>query len=421
MLFHIYALASLEQFRIMCDGIPDNKLCVSSPAFKALRRMARRKRGLTLTARCCMAMIALAGCAPLNLFAQQELVTLTSTTPATDHELPDAPGLGTPADGSAVEINLAPDPGTIAGTVLDPNGSVVEDARVVLTNRSGRELGVQPSGSNGEFTFPGLPAGTYKLTVTGQGMGKYVSPEILVHASEMRFVAGVVLPVSATTTDIRVSGNREELAQEQVQIAVEQRVLGVFPNFYSSYNWDAPPMGAKQKYHLAFRSVTDPVAFLGAGVLAGLEQSRKIFPGYGGGFQGYAKRYGATYANDASGRLLSSAVFPALFHQDPRYFYNGSGSISSRGLYALGATVISRGDNGRWQPNYSHILGCFAAGALSNLYYPSDSRGAKLTIVNGLVSLAGHAGNNILREFFLKGLTSKVPDYANGKPAADTN
>src|ERR1035438_1385034 len=74
LLSHIYALASLEQFRIMCDGIPDNKLCVSSPAFKALRRMARRKRGLTLTARCCMAMIALAGCAPLNLFAQQELV-----------------------------------------------------------------------------------------------------------------------------------------------------------------------------------------------------------------------------------------------------------------------------------------------------------------------------------------------------------
>jgi hypothetical protein len=335
---------------------------------------------------------------------------------ASNQGLPDAPGLGTSPETSGAETNPSEAPGMITGTVLDPNGSVIEGAKVALSNGKPGSERVEQSGSNGEFSFAALPAGAYKLTVTAPGMGVYVSPEIQLHASETRFVSGVVLPVSATTTDVRVSGDKNEMAEEQVRIAVDQRALGVFPNFYSSYNWNAPPMGSKQKFHLAFRSVTDPVAFLGAGVLAGIEQSHNTFPGYGQGFQGYAKRFGATYANDASGRILSSAVFPALFHQDPRYFYKGSGSMFSRGIYAIGETVISRGDNGRSQPNYSHILGCFTAAALSNLYYPSDSRGASLVLVNGFVSLAGHAGNNLLREFILRGLTPKVPDYANGKP-----
>ena len=114
--------------------------------------------------------------------------------------------------------------------------------------------------------------------------------------------------------------------------------------------------------------------------------------------------------------MFSSAVFPSIFHQDPRYFYRGSGSIRTRALYAISAAVIARGDNGHWQPNYSEICGNFAAGALSNLYYPSDSRGAMLTIGNALIETAGRAGTNLVREFILRGITSKVPTYDNGKP-----
>jgi hypothetical protein len=81
-------------------------------------------------------------------------------------------------------------------------------------------------------------------------------------------------------------------------------------------------------------------------------------------------------------------------------------------MYAISAAVIARNDNGRWRPNYSHVLGNFAAGALSNLYYPSSSRGVSLTLMNGLVETAGNAGTNILREFVLKGVTM----HAGGKP-----
>lgn len=352
------------------------------------------------------------GWVQLSSIAQQAPVAVAS-----DRGLPDAPSLGESSSVSSSNSSAPQSSAAISGTVLDTNGSEIQGAQVKLTQRTGPDVRVLETGSNGEFTFAGLPPGTFRLTVTGgTGMGTFVSPDIKLHAGDFRIVSQIVLPVATAATEVRVNGDREELAEEQVHIAVQQRVLGVFPNFYSTYDWNSPPMGAKQKFQLALRAMIDPMAFLGAAGVAGAEQYYNIFPEYGGGIGGYSKRYGAAYANDFSGRMLSSAVFPSLFHQDPRYFYRGSGSIRSRALYAMSAAVIARGDNGRWQPNYSEILGNFAAGALSNLYYPSGSRGVTLTVGNGLIETAGRAGTNLVREFVLRGLTSKVPSYENGKP-----
>jgi hypothetical protein len=350
-------------------------------------------------------------CAPLSATAQQEPVAVAS-----DSALPDAPGVevssAAPPDGEVPQTGTA----TISGTVLDTNGSEVQGAQVKLTRSTGIDMRVSQTGNDGEYKFAGLASGTYRVTVSGPGMGTVISPEIKLQANEFRVAPQIVLAVAAASTDVTVLGDKEEIAEEQVHIAVQQRVLKVFPNFYSAYDWNAPPMGSKQKFKLAFRAVTDPMAFAGAAGVAGAEQYYNIFPSYGGGIQGYAKRYGAAYANDFSGRMFSSAVFPSIFHQDPRYFYRGSGSIRTRALYAISAAVIARGDNGHWQPNYSEICGNFAAGALSNLYYPSDSRGATLTIGNALIETAGRAGTNLVREFILRGITSKVPTYDNGKP-----
>ena len=340
-------------------------------------------------------------------------------TPPALTELPDAPSpvADSTDDGGQNPSLQVPGSGTgiISGTVLDTNGNVVQGARVVLSNRPGVEHEVE-SGPNGQFEFSALPPGSYKITVTGKGMGTYVSPWLTLHPGDNRIVSQVVLPVAAATTSVTVNGNneelKEELADQQVQIAEDQRVWGVFPNFYSSYDWNAPPLGSKQKFKLAFRSMMDPMAFAGAGSIAGYEQYYNIFPGYGRGIQGYFKRYGAAYTNDFSARMLSSGLFASIFHQDPRYFYKGTGSFQSRTMYAISCAVITRNDNGRLRPNYSHVLGVFAAAALSNLYYPKESRGLRLTLVNGAVETAGNSGTNIVREFILKGIT----DHAGGKP-----
>ncbi len=339
--------------------------------------------------------------------AQQATVQLTGAA-----ALPDAPRASLGADDATPTAPAVKGTATISGTVLDTNEDVVQNAHVVLTDRQGSDKHEMESGPNGQFEFPDLPPGSYRITVTGPGMGSYVSPWLSLRAGEMLITSHVVLPIAATATDVKVFGDKEEIAEQQVQIAEQQRVFGVFPNFYSSYDWNAPPMGAKQKFKLAFRSMIDPVAFAGAGGIAGFEQFYNIFPAYGGGIQGYAKRYGAAYTNDFSARMLSSAVFASLFRQDPRYFYKGTGTVRSRTLYAMSAAVITRTDSGRWRPNYSHVLGTFAAGALSNLYYPAANRGLSLTLVNGLVETAGNAGTNILREFLLKGITT----HPGGKP-----
>jgi Carboxypeptidase regulatory-like domain len=306
--------------------------------------------------------------------------------------------------------------GNIIGTVLDTNRDLLQGARVTLIGSSGAAVGSVDSGNNGQFAFTGLPPDEYKVIVTAPGMSTYTSPQIPLHAAEFRILPPVTLSVSAVATSVTVTANKEELAEQQVQIAVQQRVAGVIPNFYSSYDWNAPPMLAKQKFQLSVRSIIDPVAFLSAAGVAGAEQYRNVFPAYGGGIEGYGKRYGAALANHVSGTLLGRAVYPSIFHQDPRYFYKGKGTIRSRTLYAISAAVIARGDDGRRMPNYSRLLGHFSAAAISNFYYPSSDRGGSLVLFNGLAGIGAEAAGNLIREFVLKRFTSHVPKGANGQP-----
>jgi hypothetical protein len=262
-----------------------------------------------------------------------------------------------------------------------------------------------------------LPPDVYEVTVTAPGMSTFTSSQIPLQAGEARILAAVTLPVSAVSTSVTVTGeSTERLSQQQVQIAAQQRVGGVIPNFYSAYDWNAPPLLAKQKFQLSIRSIFDPTSFLGVAGIAGAEQYQNVFPAYGNGIEGYGKRYAAAFANHVSGNLLGRAIYPSIFHQDPRYFYKGKGSIRSRVLYSISAAVIAKGDDGVWRPNYSRVLGNFSAAAISNLYYPASERGASLVAFNGLTATGSDAVSNLIREFFLKRFTSHVRQRANDQP-----
>jgi hypothetical protein len=191
----------------------------------------------------------------------------------------------------------------------------------------------------------------------------------------------------------------------------------VIPNFYVTYVPDAPPLTTRQKYGLAWKSSIDPITWLATGVFAGAEQADNTYSGYGQGAQGYAKRFGASYANSFINTMLGGAVLPQVFKQDPRYFYKGTGTIRSRALYALANAVVCKGDNGRWQANYSGILGSLAAGGISNLYYPASSRnGATLTFEGTGYGIAGSAVQNLFQEFVVRKLTPKIPHYGSSQP-----
>lgn len=310
-------------------------------------------------------------------------------------------------DSSALPL---PQAGSVQGTVTDTTGDVLVGATVVLIS----DRDVQPqlkmlTDNSGFFNFSQIPAGTYHLKVSAKGFTHWTGQPFQLSPGQVYGAPKIALRIVTASTSVRVVYSPVQIAKEQVHAQEKQRVLGIVPNFYTSYVWHAEPMTMQQKYQLAFRSSIDPVTFLGAGAVAGIEQWQNDFRGYGQGADGYAKRYGASLADGTIGVFLGGAVFPSLLHQDPRYFYKGTGSIRSRALYALSTPFITRGDNGRWQPNYSNVLGTFTAAGISNVYYPAANRGAQLTIDNALIGIGTGAVDALLQEFVIRKLSRGVP------------
>lgn len=352
--------------------------------------------------------------------AQQTGLSAPGLTGDSGTNLPDAPDAQ--AAGAQPGTDEAP-AGSVHGVVVNKDGALYEGAHVTLAQVAGGTATAGPAmlraaktDSNGQFDFAEVPPGAFKLTVTSKGFATQLVTGTL-HAGESYEAKAIVLGMNATTSEVDVTATREEIAQEELKQEETQRVLGVIPNFYVTYVPDAPPLTRKQKYSLAWKSSIDPVTLLAVGVFAGIEQATKTFSGYGQGAQGYAKRYGAGFADSSIGTMIGGAILPAWWKQDPRYFYKGTGTKRSRALYAIANAVICKGDNGHWQANYSAIVGGLAAGGISNLYYPASSRdGVQLTFENALIGTGESAVQNLLQEFVVRKLTPKVPNYAAGRP-----
>jgi hypothetical protein len=318
-----------------------------------------------------------------------------------------------PADQSSSANISAGALGSISGTVVDQSGAVVVDAEVRLTAEDGKGKDQSSgqtirTGDDGEFSFSNITPGPFQLTVTSAGFSPQTVSGVL-HAGEVDLVPSIVMTVASNITEVKVGLTREEVAEiadEQIKIEEQQRVLGAIPNFYVSYIPNAAPLTPKQKFRLALRSVIDPFTFVVVAGTAGVEQAQDHFIGYGQGTEGYAKRFGAGYADTVSGTFIGSAIFPALLKQDPRYFYKGTGRVELRFLYAIANAFVCKGDNKRWQPNYSNVLGSLAAGGISNIYYPpQDRNGMELTFVNAGIGIGETAISNLLQEFLIKKLT----------------
>ncbi len=181
---------------------------------------------------------------------------------------------------------------------------------------------------------------------------------------------------------------RRKQAQEQLDSQLHQRVFAVMATFNTTANKDALPLSTGQKYELFFKSATDPWPFVLTAFGAGIDQAENSFPEYGQGVQGYAKRYGAAYTDYFTGNLLGNAVLASLLKEDPRYFQKGTGSFSSRALWAAGGTVWCKRDSGTWGPNYANVVGNLIGGAISNFYYPASERTVGGTLGRGFAVTA---------------------------------
>jgi hypothetical protein len=311
-------------------------------------------------------------------------------------------------------------PGSIVGTILDQSGAISVGSVVRLTVEGKSYSQDVVSGNNGQFVFSNVPAGHFDLSVNSTGFGNQAFSGELA-PGQTYLVPPIVLSVATVVTAVKVAVDPVEVATEEVKEQEHQRVLGFIPNFYVTYKPDAAPLTTKLKFQLAWKSSTDPVTIIGTAFLAGLQQAGDQYTEFGQGAEGYGKRLGAAYADVITSTFLSGAVFPSLLKQDPRYFYKGSGSTRSRIWRAVSNSVMCKGDNGRWQVNYSNIGGVFGGAAISSTYYPSKNQ-AGVILSNGFIRLGESSLAGIFQEFIARKLTkqSKRQSLEN-PPEADVS
>jgi hypothetical protein len=297
--------------------------------------------------------------------------------------------------------------GIVIGTVTDLNGGPVPNSTVLLKRTDNGDSRTVVTPENGFFQFRDLNSGVpYQISIRAQGFADWTSPTITLESGQFKILTGVQLRIATELSEVHVTYDPVQVATEQFKAEEKQRVFGIIPNFYVSYDKDAAPLTSRMKFQLALKVSTDPVTAAGVFLVSASRQAANT-PKYGQGWDAYGKRVGATAADGFTDIMIGGAILPSLLHQDPRYFYQGTGTTGSRMRHAIFSPFVARGDNGKWQPNYSSLGGDLASASLSNLYYPSSNRGAGLVFGNFAIGTAERIGASLAQEFLISKFTRR--------------
>jgi hypothetical protein len=304
---------------------------------------------------------------------------------------------------------MAQTTGSIRGFVTDSSGAPIFGA-VVMVESAGGSRNTTITDSGGAFKISTLAPGDYSIRISAAGMSDWTDGNVPVSARPEPDPVRAVLQVAPEVTTVTVRPSTEDLAAEQVNQQLKQRVLGVIPNYYVSYDENPAPLSSKQKLRLGLHTLLNPTTFAAVGITAGIQQQRNSYWQWGQGAEGVAKRFGAAYLTVSSNLLITSAAASSVLHQDPRYFYRGRGTKAERAWYAIESAFRAKGDNGKWQPPYAGVIGTVAAAEFSEVYYPGSRTQYSLLGRSLMFHFGGLAAMNLAQEFFLKRLTHNAPD-----------
>ena len=296
--------------------------------------------------------------------------------------------------------------GSIRGTVVDTSDDPIPGASVVLQSPAGDRL-TAVTKDDGAFVIDQAPAGVaYQVSVTADGFAPW-SSSVTVEPGRDQPLTVVKLRILAVQRAVTVSYSSKEVAAQQLKAEEQQRVLRFIPNLYVTYEPHPEPLTAGMKFRLAYKSLTHPVFFVRTAAWSGVQQARDNPSEWGQGAEGYGKRLAGGFADAVTGSLISNAILPSLLHQDPRYFYDGTGTKWSRARHAMVAPFVCKGDNGSWQPNYSQIGGSLIGYSISTAYYPSSNRTAGHVFENFGMDMGLHVLGSLAQEFILAKFTSR--------------
>jgi hypothetical protein len=295
--------------------------------------------------------------------------------------------------------------GRILGTVVDISDDPVPDAAVVLQGPAGNRLAAVTK-EDGSFAFPNVTSGIVcQVTVTAEGFAEW-SSSVTVEPGQEKTLADIKLRILAVQRAVTVSYSEKEVAAQEFKAEEQQRILRFIPNTYVTYEPHPEPLTTGMKFHLAYKSLSNPVFFVRAAAWAGVQQANGT-PDYRQGAQGYGERLGVGLADAATEGLIGNAILPSLLHQDPRYFYQGTGTKKSRARHAILAPFVCKGDNGAWQPNYSTWGGGLISSSISMAYLPDSNRGPGHVFRGFGIGMGLHVAGSLAQEFIVDKFTSK--------------
>jgi hypothetical protein len=293
----------------------------------------------------------------------------------------------------------------ILGTVVDIGDDPIPNATVILLAPGVDHL-TAVTKDDGSFVFHDVtPGNDYQITVTAEGFEPWSSP-VTVEPGQDKTLPDIKLRILTAQRAVTVTYSSQEVAAQQLKAEEQQRVLGFIPNVYVVYEPRPEPLTTKMKFELAYKDLTHPVFFARTAAWAGVEQAAGL-RNYPQNTRGYGERLGTGLADGATEGLIGNAVLPSLLHQDPRYFYEGSGTKKSRALHAILAAFICKGDNGKTQPNYSTWGGDLISSSISLAYYPSSDRNAQHVFRSFGIGMGLHVGGGLVQEFILSKFTSR--------------
>jgi len=171
------------------------------------------------------------------------------------------------------------------------------------------------------------------------------------------------------------------------------RLFGVLPNASTiEAGFAFGPVTTAQTFRFATEDSFDKFVFPFVGAVAYL--------GVGQPQEEYWKRYVTAFADNTISNYMVTAIFPAMFRQDPRYFQLGTGSIWRRIGYSASRAVITRSRDGRSQFNVSEIGGNALSAMISNAYYPVPERSAANTLARAGSMIMWDAASFEAKEFW---------------------
>ena len=160
------------------------------------------------------------------------------------------------------------------------------------------------------------------------------------------------------------------------------------------------PLTSRQKLDVFLNLTYSPLTFLSTAFDAGIAQAASDHEGYGQGMQGYGKRFGASFADNETGRFFQAYLLPTVLHQDPRYYRRPELPGLRRVAYAASRTILTRNDSGHTAFNVSYLAGGLISTGIANTYYPFNERGVRDTMVRWGGGILTDSGLLVLHEFW---------------------